>query len=375
MTPPTIVRACRATLIDSDGREYIDMFSANGTAWLGHSDPAIVTAIQRQLDAVSITGSLPTPAFAAARDALAQWIPDDYQLAGLTSSGMEAFEFATRIARVATRRNHLLGFSGNMHGKSAVACYLGWDNNDLLDLPHCLRLPYVAERCEEDILALVEEHLGDNHVAAICIEPIQASNGGHRPNNAFFQQIASLAAAQRTCVIFDELLTGFHRTGPAFFFQHVGVAPDILLLGKALGNGFPVSAVMVRRPLHVSPAMLPGSTYAGNPLAATAVAATLHRMHELSLSAKLPWIEQHLCQLAKRLAARSITVRGMGAMWFVELPTETAMRKLAERIYASGIAIGFSRRWLRLLPPVTIEPDRLQFACDTICRCIEQLCE
>ena len=121
-------------------------------------------------------------------------------------------------------------------------------------------------------------------------------------------------------LVFDEILTGFYRTGSAFYFSRLGFTPHLVLVGKAMGNGFPVSAVVANREHSVTPKMLPGSTYAGNPLAAAAVVATLDEIERIEPLQKVSAIDDAIAAIAPRLARLGLKPRGRGAFWIVELP-------------------------------------------------------
>jgi acetylornithine/succinyldiaminopimelate/putrescine aminotransferase len=166
--------------------------------------------------------------------------------------------------------------------------------------------------------------------------------------------------------VFDEILTGFYRTGTSFYFTPLGFSPDIVLVGKAMGNGFPVSGVVLNRDYKITQAMLPGSTYAGNPLACTAIAATLEELSYLSPPEKVASIERIIYETLAPLKEMGLQLRGRGAMWIIELPPETDMQRIALRLYRRGILMSFAGRILRLLPALTILPERLTKACEIV---------
>src|SRR5262249_42617812 len=160
----------------------------------------------------------------------------------------------------------------------------------------------------------------------------------------------------------DEILTGFHRTGPLFYFADLGFVPDVVLLSKAMGNGFPVSAVVADRTYPVVPAMFPGSTFAANPLAAAAAAATLRQVPQLDLPARVDRIDAALRAALTPLEDDGLAVRGGGAMWVVEMPPEMDGTALHRRILDRGVATGHAGRFLRLLPPATVAEENLHAA-------------
>src|SRR5439155_1457275 len=124
------------------------------------------------------------------------------------------------------------------------------------------------------------------------LEPLLGSRGGYIPLRPFAEQVSSLCAERGSLLIVDEIFTGFFRTGSPFLHRELGLTPDIVLIGKAMGNGFPVSGVVVDRRHPIAGSMLPGSTFAGNPLAASAVLATLREMRAHDMPAKVHRIEE-----------------------------------------------------------------------------------
>lgn len=363
LRPLRIARAENDLLFDEEGHRYIDLFSAHGTTWLGHADREIADAVARQLGRVWITGGIETGVAAGARAAVQGFFPESHGLAALGSTGMEAAEFAIRIARAATGKNGAVGFARAMHGKSMATAYLGWDNRDGLHLADFVRLPFVPDLPEDAILAGLAEALASRPISAVFVEPIQGCGGGHRASDRFYREVARLCAGRGALLVFDEILTGFHRTGPPFCFSTLGFVPDIVLIGKALGNGFPVAGVVVDRRYPITGPMLPGSTFAGNPLASAAVVATLAKLRTLDLPALVAAIERTVVAELGPVQEAGVKLRGRGALWVLELPPGWDVEPIVFAIYRRGVAVGYAGRHLRLLPAATIDPGRLAEAC------------
>ena len=366
-------RAANDLLFTEDGREYIDLLGGSGTVLLGHAHPAIAGAIKEQLDKLWCTGVLPARVALDARDAIEYFLPPSQRLAALYSTGMEAVEFALRVARHATGRKAVVGFNGSMHGKSLAAARLGWPNT-LASMPDFHSLAYLPEKTEAAILDDVRADLASGSVAAVFLEPLLGSRGGYIPSPAFAGQLAEACVATGTVFVMDEIFTGFYRTGPLFLHQDLGVTPDILLVGKSMGNGFPVSGVAVDRRFAIESKMLPGSTYAGNPLAAAAVVATLHEMRTLPMSEKVAEVEAIIRNSLADLEDSGVALRGKGALWVLEFPRSVNMRGLMSRIIQEGVIPSQTANYIRLLPAATITPAHLSHACDVIRRaCHAQL--
>lgn len=367
MGPPsvTIARASGDTLLDTEGRGYLDLFSANGTAWLGHAPPAVAQAITAQLQRAWTTGALPTAQLLDARRALDGWFPAGFATLGLYSTGAEVTEVALRLARQATGRGGAAGFHRAMHGKTLAPSVLSWENPGAPGVDGYHRLAFLPERAEDEVLAQVARLLADRKVGALLVEPWHASGGGHRASDEFYRRLETCCRQTGTYLVFDELLTGLYRTGPRFAFEGLGITPDLVLVGKGLGSGFPVAALVGRAGMELTPPMLPGSTFSGNALAAAAVVATLEALANADLPGRVAGIERVVRHELARLEPR-VPLRGRGALWVLELPDAKRLAELVERIYARGVAVGYAGRWLRLLPAATIAPERLAEALRTV---------
>jgi acetylornithine/succinyldiaminopimelate/putrescine aminotransferase len=363
---PCIVRAQNDLLFDEDGHRAIDLFSAHGTAWFGHANRGVTAYVETQLRKAWITGGLETPVFARARAAIEHLFPSSHGLAALYSTGMEATEFALRLARVSTGKSGALGFERSMHGKSLATAYLAWDNHDGVTLPGFERLPFLPQYGEAEILSRLQRALAAGGVGAVFIEPLQGCGGGHSASADFYRATARLCAQAGVLLVFDELLTGLHRTRPLFYHTPLGFVPDVVLIGKGLGNGFPVSAVVAHRRLTIERAMLPGSTFAGNPLACAAVVGSLEQARALDLPARVAAIERTITHRLADVSAQGVCLRGRGALWVLELPAGVNASAVAVELYRKGVAIGHAGRHLRLLPAATIAPEHLNIACSLI---------
>ncbi|MEQ9407605.1 MAG: aminotransferase class III-fold pyridoxal phosphate-dependent enzyme [Fuerstiella sp.] len=132
-----ITAARNDILIGNDGARYIDLFSAPGAVWLSHVNPQVTPVVQEQLNRIRTTGAIDTPIRDEASRLVNGFVPETHSLAGLSSTGMEAAEFAIRHARVTTGRNGFIGFNRGMHGKSMATAYPGWDNKDGAHLMRC----------------------------------------------------------------------------------------------------------------------------------------------------------------------------------------------------------------------------------------------
>jgi 4-aminobutyrate aminotransferase-like enzyme len=363
----SIVHAQDDLLYTADGSTLIDLNTAHGTVWLGHRRPEVQQAIAAQLDEVWITGGYPMPVVQNMHDVVNAYLPEGYYLASLASTGMEANEQALRISRVNSARNGVLGLAGAMHGKSFATAALAWDNKDGLVIPTIHRVPSGPSQSEATILAAIEDRLRTREIAALYIEPIHGTSLGWQASAGFYKDLRALTIHYETLLVYDEVLTGFYRTGRKFRFLHHDVEPDIIVFGKACGNGFPVAGVAVRRSIRLSSRMLLSSTFASNALAAAAVTATISCLKKLNPAALVKEIERTiLFYLGWAVQDGFLRMRGAGAIWVISLDTPEQAFDCAKALHQAGVSIGYNGHQLRLLPSVTIRPDHLTAACKLI---------
>lgn len=359
---PEIVSARGDRLRDATGQEYLDLNMGYGSVWLGHGHPAVVEAVRQQLDAYAAPGFLPHPALGRAEAALAPYLPSTHVLGGLYSTGMEAMETALRAARAHTGRHELAGFAGSTHGRSALTSALGADDA-AMPLPFVHRLPPLstpAAGLESALRSLLERRT----LAAIVVEPVQMTGGGHALDAAFGSTLVRLAREHGTAVVFDETLTGLHRCGTPLWCSRLDAPPDLVVLGKGLANGFPASAVVRARDFAWDRARVkPGSTYFNHPLACAAVAATLSELSAVDADRRVADIASVV-----RGTLDLVGLRGEGALWCLAVPDAARLNDFVARLQAERIVVSYYAGHVRLTPAITIAPDVLRDACRAIRR-------
>jgi acetylornithine/succinyldiaminopimelate/putrescine aminotransferase len=370
--PEAIVDACGSRLITASGRELVDLFSAYGAVWLGHAHAGVRDALLRQAGSVWAVGGHPHHQVDAALQTLEAWLPAGMRCAQLYSTGMEAVEFALRVARVHSGRLGVLGFAGSMHGKSMATAALGWDNGDGLQLPAVQRLGFGPGMDEAAVLAQAEQALRSGEIGLVLVEPLQGTQGGWSASPGFYTALAGLTRAQGALLAYDEVLTGFHRLGPRFAHELHGVRPDLLVFGKACGNGFPIAGLAADQGIGLRPAMLPGSTFSGNPLAAAVLQACLQAMGELPLRDRVEAMGAVAAARLAPLRALGHQVRGGGALWVITPRDPGEATAMAAALYQAGICVSYSGQQLRLLPAVTLALPDWEDALDRLVGCLQQ---
>lgn len=359
----TIVRGEGARVWDAQGRAYIDCIAGHGAAILGHAHPAVVRALAEQAGRlVSCPGTFANDVRAAllARLAHVTGFPRFF----LCNSGAEAVEAALKFARLVTGRPGLVAATRGFHGRTTGALSLTWEPK--YRRPFEPLLPEVTHVPFNDVEAATKAISG--RTAAVIVEPVQGEGGVRPADPEYVAALRSLCDEQGALLIFDEVQTGFGRTGRLFAFQHFGVVPDMVALAKGMAAGVPAGAVAIGPRVGALPAGSHGSTFGGNPLACAAALATLDVLEGENLPARAArlgaWALGRLRRaLADTPAVRE--VRGLGLMVGVEL--RRRVTPLLRALQEDGVlALPAGPTVVRLLPPLTIGEDDWRRAVETV---------
>jgi 4-aminobutyrate aminotransferase-like enzyme len=396
-----------ASVIDADGNKYLDLTAAFGVASLGHNAPAVHKALLRQSKKMwhGMGDVHPNRVKVELLEALSDIAPGRLSQTILSSSGSEAVESALKTARLATGKRGVIAFDRAYHGLSYAA--LAATDRQEFKLPFADQVPNwithsvfpdpVRGFTDEYCLDILERILrGGNHPAgpfgAILVEPVQGRGGVRIPGPLFLRGLRDLANHFELVLIADEIMTGLGRTGRNFAVEHYQVMPDVICLGKALANGFPLSAcigtpeVMRAWPPSDGEA-IHTSTFLGNPLGCAMALASIEELKS-----------KHLAQRAARLGAgwrsqlekalsehpRVAQVRGLGLMLGIELvkdkrslaPDPEATSWVVEKCLQAGLIIlsgGMDRNVLTLTPPLTITERELARATEILSEVVQSL--
>lgn len=380
-------RATGATVVDADGNRYTDLTSAFGVANVGHGNPAVRTAIAAQAEAmIHGMGDLHPPGVKVRLlERLAAIAPGDLSKTYLASAGAEAVEFALKTAFLRTGKPRVAAYRGAYHGLSLGA--LGVIGIEKFRTPFS---PLVAQTAtfveyprtdaETALAALRALFERDRSLGALIIEPIEGRAGVLVPPPGYLRGLRELCDAFDVVLIFDEIYTGFARTGTMFACEAEGVVPDIMCVGKALACGVPLSAA-IGRP-HVVDAWAPSSgealhtsTYLGNPLGCAASLAVIGEIERLGLVERSKTLGAQLgARLAELRRYRAVRdVRGRGMLWGVEFDEAGFLIELVHRALRAGLILlpsGVAGNVLTIAPPLVIEEDELWDAIDRLERLI-----
>ncbi|HNX42339.1 MAG TPA: ornithine--oxo-acid transaminase [Candidatus Aminicenantes bacterium] len=355
---------------DPEGRRYIDMLSAYSAVNQGHRHPKIIKALKDQADLLTLTSR----AFFNDR-----WPVFAKRLSEVTgkemilpmNTGAEAVETAIKTMRkwgylakgVEKDKAEIIVFSENFHGRTTTIISFSVDPDAQENYgpftPGFVVVPY-------DDVEAVERAVNKNTVG-ILVEPIQGEAGVVVPKEGFLKGLERIAKKNNVLLAVDEIQTGFCRTGKTFAFQHEGIDPDIIIMGKALGGGvFPVSAVAAdKKILGVFQPGTHGSTFGGNPLGCAVALAAIDVLMEEKLADKAAELGAYFMEGIRKINSPKIKlVRGKGLLIGVVL-NETAGKA---RIYTTalkekGLLCKETHNWIiRFAPPLVITKEEIDLA-------------
>lgn len=358
--PLTVVRGKGALVWDDTSKEYLDFMAGYGVAIVGHTNPEVVEAIQRQAERlITCHGSFYNDARAEFLEALAKVSPKGLDKALLTNSGAETIEAAVKLARRHTGRKKIVSMKGGFHGKTYGALSATWSKKYREPFAPLLDGFDFAEYGDPDSLS----SMVDSGTAAVIAEPIQGESGIIVPPPDYFRQAREVCDRTGTLLILDEIQTGLGRTGKMWASEHWGVVPDIMAISKGLGGGVPIGVAVttdevmrsLKRGEHTS-------TFAGNPLACAAASATLNFILKNDLPSQAREKGVSMKRKLETIAAGhriSREVRGMGLMLAMEMRID--VHDILLRAIERGAVYAYSgRETLRFLPPLVMDDTQIE---------------
>ncbi|MGO3041973.1 aminotransferase class III-fold pyridoxal phosphate-dependent enzyme [Ancrocorticia populi] len=378
-------------LTDTEGRRYIDWVQGIAVNALGHCYPSVVEAATTQIAQI-MTGSFNLVGYEQTGELarrIAEIAPGDLSTTFFTNSGAEATDAALKLARTATGRPGIIAFKGSFHGRTIGATSVtGSAANYRSSYEPLMGSVYFStfpaeEQCSPgldakgraafalDQLEQVLEYLvAPESVAAIIVEPVQGEGGYVVPDASFLQGLRKICTQHGMLLIFDEVQSGYGRTGKMFASEHFQVAPDIMTLGKALAGGLPMSAVVsTRNIMDKWISGTHGSTFGGNPVCAATGLAVLDAFEKEDVLARSASQGEYMrSQLEEICADSSIVsqVRGLGMMLAVKLthPDGQIGGDLATRIRAlcceRGLLLlgcGTNHDCVRIIAPLVVDRE------------------
>ena len=364
-----IVKAEGVYLYGPKGERYVDLVSGFNVSNIGHRHPQVIAAIQQQLEKylhVTVYGEfIQAPQVEFATELL-KTLPSSFGSVYLTNSGAEAVEGSMKIAKKFTGRRQIIAARNAYHGSTQGA--LSLIGNPAYHEAYAPLLPEIdfIEFNNISSLALIAEQ-----TAAVIVEAIQGEAGVQVPTVEFMQALRRKCDETGTILIFDEIQTGFGRTGKMFAFEHFEIVPDVLMLAKGIGGGMPLGAFVARKEImdviKDNPMLGHITTFGGHPVSCAAALASLRVIQNEKL---LETVDAKAALFRKELDHPKIKeIRGKGLMMCLQLETFDQVYQVSTFCAEKGVMIDWylhCETALRVAPPLTISDDEIKHACGII---------
>ncbi|MBX2905784.1 MAG: aspartate aminotransferase family protein [Taibaiella sp.] len=364
-----IVRAEGNYLYDAEGKQYIDLIGGISVCNIGHRHPAVVEAIKKQADSylhVMVYGELVQSPQVLYAKLLTEHLPETLNCVYFTNSGAEATEGAIKLARRATGRTDIICCHKSYHGSTTGALALigdeYWRNAFRPLMPGIWHHTYNSRELIDAI---------NEQTACVLIETIQAEAGIVAPDQVWLSALRKKCNDTGTLLVFDEIQCGFGRTGKLWGYEHFGIVPDIMLLGKALGAGMPLGAFVSSREMMMkltdAPVLGHITTFGGHPVSCAAGMAGMKALLTDNLIEGVAAKEE----LFRDLLAHPeiLEVRSKGLLMAVRLSSPEKVMEVLQKCLSKGLFSDwflFAADCIRIAPPLTITEQEIRLACETI---------
>jgi 4-aminobutyrate aminotransferase/(S)-3-amino-2-methylpropionate transaminase len=397
--PVFIAEGTGASFTDVDGNTFLDFSGGLGCLVVGHSHPKVVEAVKRQAELFSHTdfSVVPYEPWVALAERLVSLTGGGDRKAVFFNSGAEAVENSVKIAKAATGRSAVVCFENAFHGRTLMAMSLTSKLRPYkagfgpfapevyrVPFPYSYRSPHgegAGKAALEEIERAFVTTVDPASVAAVIVEPVQGEGGFVVPTAEFLPGLQALCRKHGIVLIADEVQTGCGRTGRFLASEHWGIEPDLVTLAKAMGAGYPISAVVGRAELMDAPGPSAiGGTYIGNPVACAAANAVLEVIEEEGLLERAghlgKMIRERWEEIARDIPAVG-EIRGVGAMVGVEMvedrdsrepATEFVSRLIGNAAQRGVVAVscGIYKNVVRHLVPLVITDEELEEGLDIL---------
>ena len=392
--PVVFEKGYGCTLTDVDGNVYLDFSSGIYVTTLGHCHPKVSEAVQRAAGTLMNCHDFTTPVKVKLLEKLMEILPDELGGVQLYDSGTTAVEAGLRVCRAATGRNEFLSCFGDFHGKTGHAVSLARmkpvygvtraPGFYMLPRPNPYRPHFTKADGSIDTdayLKFYDEFLLEGttgQVAAIVLEPIQGWAGSIFPPDDFFPKLRVWCDERGILLFADEVLTSIGRTGTYLAMEHWDTVPDVVTLGKGLGNGFPVTAMIVRKDLAATVETISASTsYGGNPMACAAALASIEAIESEGLLENARRLEAFFLKRLDQMHREHPIighVRCKGCLMGIELvkdrqskePFDEAGVYVYQNAFRKGLAWIPAGHILRMSPPIVMDLDTAAKCMDII---------
>jgi acetylornithine/succinyldiaminopimelate/putrescine aminotransferase len=361
-----------------EGKSYIDLISGVSVSNVGHLHPNVVKAVQNQAEKfmhLMVYGEyILSPQIEYAK-LLTDLLPENLSSVYFVNSGSEAIEGALKLAKRFTGRTEIVAFKnayhGSSHGALSVMGNEAFKNAFRPLLPDIRFLDFNDEKSIEQITG---------KSACVLIEPIQGEGGIRVPENDFLQKLRKKCDETGTLLIFDEIQTGFGRTGSLFALQEFDVVPDILTIAKGMGGGMPIGAFVSSKEImsafKTNPILGHITTFGGHPVSCAAAVASLKTIVDEKLCEKVKQKGQLFRDLLTHPEIKEI--RGVGLFMAVELKNFDQVKKVIDIAVSKGLVTDwflFHDSAFRIAPPLIINEKQIKEACNILLEAIDESVE
>ncbi len=359
----------KGSYIYTKDKKYLDFVAGVSVNNLGHSNPIINNAIINQLkdySHVMVYGEFILKPSIKLCELISKILPSKLDSTYLTNSGTEAIEASLKLAKRSTGRQKIISminsYHGSTHGSLSVSGFEKRKRRYRPLLPNIFHINFNS---------LSDLELIDNSTSCVIIEPIQGGAGFLQANMKFLRELRKKCDNTGAVLIFDELQSGLGRTGKMFAFQHYGIIPDILVIGKALGGGFPIGALICNKSLmdkfKYNPILGHITTFGGHPVIAKAGIETIKYILKKNLQSKALQKEKLFKSVLKHELISEI--RGKGLMIAMIMKSEKIANYLVQECLKKGLIVFFllyEKKAIRITPPLTISKKEIKIGCKLI---------
>lgn len=363
-------------IVDANGKKYLDFVAGVSACSLGHRHPKVVRAIKRQLNRylhVMVYGEYAQSPAVELCKLLASELPKSLEVTYLTNSGTEAIEGAMKLAKRVTGRTEIIAANNAYHGSTQGALsLLGVEAQKKGYQPLLPEIQFINFNASEELAKITSS------TAAVVLETIQGGAGFILPENEYLKAVKQRCEEVGALLILDEIQPGIGRTGKLFAFEHYGITPDILVIGKGLGGGMPIgafcsSAKFMEKLTH-SPSLGHITTFGGNPVISAGAHATLYTLLNSSLMGEIE--EKEALFRAELKHPKIKKIHGRGLMLAPILEDAETVQKVVEKSLEKGLILFFllwEKKGVRISPPLNISKKEIIKGCRILCQALDEI--
>jgi len=340
---------------DKEDEKYLDLYGGHAVISIGHNHPNYIESISNQLNKIGFYSNyiINDLQKEVANEIIQQSNCHNYKLF-MTNSGAESNENALQVASFYNKRSKIIAFKNSFHGRSNAALSITDNNKIKSEINKKIDVKFI----EFNDMESFDIEISKGDVSSVIFESIQGVGGLDQPSAEFVKYISKKCKKYNTCLIADEVQSGFGRSGDFFAFQKYNINPDIICMAKGMGNGFPVGGILIKNHINSSFGML-GTTFGGNHLACSAVLAVLKTLKDENLLENSIQMEKYFRDKISKVSS-VVRIKGRGLMLGIEFDFEAAqLRKnliFKHKIFTGGSA---NKNLLRILPPLNINKSHI----------------